>query len=128
MCIRDRLPAGVSHRPPCSRDALRDRYQAADVFVFPSFFEGFGLVLLEAMACGLPAIASDASAGLDVINPSCGQVIMAGDLDGLVDSLRWFAANRDLLPGMKAAARRAAELYTWQKYRNEVSGETKGFV
>jgi len=44
------LPRGVNWRPACSREALRDRYRAADVFVFPSFFEGFGLVLLEAMA------------------------------------------------------------------------------
>ena len=60
------LPRGVTHWGPCSPEALRARFCAADVFVFPSFFEGFGLVLLEAMACGLPAIASEATAGPDI--------------------------------------------------------------
>ena len=47
------LPAHVRFMGAVSRDELRARYQASDVFVFPSYFEGFGLVLLEAMALRL---------------------------------------------------------------------------
>ena len=61
---RRSLPAGVKWFPPCSPQALRDRYRESHVFVFPSFAEGFALVLLEAMACGLPAIASEVERGL----------------------------------------------------------------
>ena len=53
------LPRDVTWRPRCSPEALREQYRAANLFVVPSFFEGFGLVLLEAMTCGLPAIASE---------------------------------------------------------------------
>jgi len=115
------LPRGVRFLGPVGAERLRELYRESDVFVFPSFFEGFGLVLLEAMACGLPAIASDHSAGPDVLDESCGRVIEAGDAEQLVEMLRWFAANRDRLPAMKAAARNRAESFTWSSYRAAVS-------
>ncbi len=45
-----------------NREAARELYQAADVFVYPSLEEGFGLPVLEAMACGIPVVASTAEA------------------------------------------------------------------
>jgi glycosyltransferase involved in cell wall biosynthesis len=122
------LPRGVGYVPACSSEALRDHYRRADVFVFPSFFEGFGLVLLEAMACGLPAIASTATAGADVLTQASGWLLPAGDLDGLVDALRWFDQNRSLLPAMGRAARKQAEICTWERYRRAVTEATTGFV
>jgi glycosyltransferase involved in cell wall biosynthesis len=98
------------------------------VFVFPSFFEGFGLVVLEAMACGLPVIASDASAGTDVLTASCGQVVPRGDRDALVDSLRWFDAHREGIPAMSDSARKRAETFTWDAYRRAVSASVAPFV
>jgi len=102
-------------------ERLRELYRESDVFVFPSFFEGFGLVILEAMACGLPAIATDRSAGPDVLDNSCGRVNAAGDLEQLIETLRWFDVNRSRLPEMKSAARAKAETFTWDKYRASVS-------
>ena len=122
------LPKGVSWLPPCSSDALRDRYRAADVFVFPSYFEGFGLVLLEAMACGLPAIASDATAGPDVVTADCGRVVPTGNQEELVDSLRWFDRQRGQLPEMSRAAREQAERCTWENYRRCVTEAVAPFV
>ena len=49
-----------------ARDAARALYRAAEVFVYPSLFEGFGLPILEAMACGIPVVASTADALLEV--------------------------------------------------------------
>ncbi len=118
---RRSLPRGVTHRPPCGPEALRERYRQADVFVFPSCFEGFGLVLVEAMACGLPAIASEATAGPDIMTEATGRLIPVGSVDALVESLRWFQAHRDRLPAMRQAARARAEACTWERYRNCVS-------
>ncbi|MFN8625553.1 MAG: glycosyltransferase family 4 protein [Candidatus Binatia bacterium] len=122
------LPHGVTHRPACSPAALRERYRAADVFVFPSFFEGFGLVLLEAMACGLPAIASEATAGPDIVSADSGRLLPCGDLDALVGSLRWFAQHRDRLPVVSRAARAQAERCTWEDYRRCVNEAVAPFV
>lgn len=126
--VRASLPPGVMHRPPCAPEELRARYRAADVVVFPSHFEGFGLALIEAMACGLPALASDAGIAPEIVAPSSGRVTAAGDVDGLVDSLRWFAAHRDELPRMARAARAQAALYSWPRYRRQISEAVAPYV
>ena len=122
------LPANVTWRPPCSPERLREHYHAADAFVFPSFADPFGLVLVEAMACGLPAIASEATAGPDIMTEESGRIIPTGDFDTFVESLRWFAAHRDRLPVMGLAARRQAETFTWRNYRNAVTAAVRPYV
>lgn len=123
-----RLPAGVRFVGPVGPEKLRELYRESDVFVFPSFFEGFGLVILEAMACGLPVIASDRSAGPDVLDETCGRVVTAGDVEQLVESLKWLGGNRDRLPEMKRAARAKAQGFSWEKYRAAVSEAVELYV
>ncbi len=125
---RGDLPANVSFLGPASAEALRDRYRNSDVFIFTSFFEGFGLVILEAMACALPVIASDACAGPDLLDARTGRVFAAGAVDELVESLRWFSGNRDRIPEMGLAARAAAENHGWRNYRDKVSLAVAGFA
>ena len=122
------LPTGITWVPPCSSQELRERYRDSDVFVFPSFSDGFGLVLLEAMACGLPAIASDASIGPEVVAPGCGFVVPSGDLDRLVEHLRWFDHHRDDIPAMGRAARAQAVRCTWSNYRSLVMAAVSKLV
>ena len=122
------LPKGISHHNPCSSLELRSFFHSSDVFVFPSFFEGFGLVLIEAMACGLPAIASEATIGPDVLTNDCGRIVPTGDMDALIESLRWIDQNREQLSIMGSAARLQAELHTWNNYKNCVSEAVTHFV
>ncbi len=58
-----------------ARADVRALYRQADAFVFPSDYEPFGLVLLEAMACGVPVVASDADGPRDVVRPGCGWLV-----------------------------------------------------
>jgi glycosyltransferase involved in cell wall biosynthesis len=85
-------------------------------------------VLLEAMACGLPAIASTATAGPDVLTSTSGRLLPVGDEDALIAALRWFDEHRERLPAMGRAARKQAEACTWERYRHAVTGATAGFV
>ena len=127
--IRGELPKDVHWFGACSRQELLGYYQSADVFVFPSFFEGFGLVLLEAMACGLPVIASDATAAPDLLDDDAsGRVLPAGDIEQWSEALREVARHRDQLPAMKKAARKKACQCTWEKYREAVSSAVAPFV
>jgi alpha-maltose-1-phosphate synthase len=122
------LPPGIKWFPPCSSEELRDRYRESHVFVFPSFAEGLALVLLEAMACGLPVIASEPSGASEVITAGCGFVTSPGNLDSLVELLRWFHRYRDELPAMSREARSQAARCTWSKYRSLVTGAVSTLV
>ena len=122
------LPANVLWYPPCSSEDLREHYRSADVFVFPSYCDGYGLVLVEAMACGLPAICSDATAGPDIMNRDTGHIMPAGDHEALMAALQWFVANRDLLPSMKRAARAQAEHCTWPRFRASLIEAVRPYV
>ena len=53
---------------PVSRHELPAYFQDSDLFVFPSINDAFGMVVLEAMACGIPVITTENSCGRDIIN------------------------------------------------------------
>jgi alpha-maltose-1-phosphate synthase len=125
---RRSLPPGVRWVPACSSQALRDHYRGSDVFVFPTYSDGFGLVLLEAMACGLPAIASEASIGPEIVTADSGFVAAPGDLDRMVDLLRWFDQHRDELPAMSRKARAEAARSTWSNYRQSLTGAVSKLI
>jgi glycosyltransferase involved in cell wall biosynthesis len=93
-------------------------YQSSDVFVFPSLVEGFGLVILEAMACGLPVITTENTAGPDVITEGFdGFIIPLRDSQGLAEKILWCSNNRSLLRKMSKNARKKAEFYSWESYQ-----------
>jgi glycosyltransferase involved in cell wall biosynthesis len=99
------------------RSELIDLLRSCDVFVLPSYFEGFGLVLLEALACGLPVITTTATAGPDVITRDHdGWVIEPGNLEALAEAMEFCLANRDRVIEMGVNARRTAERFSWDAY------------
>lgn len=92
--------AGVFPQPELARF-----YRAADVFVFPSLTDTFGLVLLEAMACGTPVAAFPVAGPLDVIGNSGGGIL---DTDLRQACLKALELDR-------AEVRRVAERFSWQE-------------
>lgn len=89
---------------------LAEMYRKADVFAFPSVNEGLARVLLEAMASGLPIVATDFSGAADCITPGVeGTVIPARDVDALAQSLLWHYQNREATREMGKAARARVE-------------------
>ena len=89
----------------------------SDVFVFPSYFEGFGLVLLEAMAAGVPVLTTTATAGPDIITQDHdGWVTEPGDLNMLVNAMQFCLQNRDQVATMRENARATAERFSWDAY------------
>ena len=125
---KKQLPPGCQWLGPVSSQQLSSIYHNADVFVFPTNFEGRALVVGEAMASGLPVLTTNASGADDMVSESCGRVIPPDDFDGLVETLRWFYHNRDRLPEFGRAARNQAEHYTWDRYRRLVSEAVTPYV
>lgn len=96
---------------------LPDIIRRCDVLAFPSYFEGFGLVVLEAMACGVPVIASDATVGPDLIEDGVdGWLMAAGDGERLQSVMEAAMARPDQIFEMGRLARRKVEAYTWEAY------------
>jgi glycosyltransferase involved in cell wall biosynthesis len=95
-----------------SDDELLQLYRTCAVFVLPSFYEGFGLPLLEAMACGAPCIASDDPALLEV-SRGAALHFPRGDADALNELLRRVLADGALRLdlGIKGIAR--AQAFSW---------------
>lgn len=92
-------------------DDLPGLYSAADLFVFPSLYEGFGLPLLEAMACGTPVISSDASSLPEVVQEQEAGTFGAGSASPSAvllsphDEPAWSAAMLSLLDDEEASRR-----------------------
>jgi glycosyltransferase involved in cell wall biosynthesis len=100
---------------------LPEFYSKADVFVSPSRIDSFGMVVLEALACGLPVILSDNVGAKEVITEGVnGWIIPSGDVRALAQRMAWCVANPDKVRAMALAARASAERYAWSRYRNEV--------
>ena len=92
-----------------SGDALARHFADADVFVFPSLTDTFGLVIIEAMACGTPVAAFPVTGPIDIV-PGSGAGVLAETVTP--DALR--EACLDALDIPRAAARAHAETYSWQ--------------
>lgn len=88
--------------------------RAADFFVFPSRYEPFGLVVLEALASGLPVITSQNVGAAEVVNADCGLVIDdPNDTAALTAAIqRLGTGSSDCLAAMQQAARNTAQSYT----------------
>lgn len=119
--------------PPGSAEYLRDLYRSADVFVFPTRAEGWGLPILEAMACGVPAIVTDYGALVDFISDEacyrlnvrrmvdahCPMHNLQGgqwaepDIDHLRALMRQAFEDRDELQRKAKQARAQALRWTW---------------
>ncbi|HQT75829.1 MAG: alpha-mannosyltransferase [Rhodospirillales bacterium 20-64-7] len=96
----------VTFTGPRHGEALARAYASADVFVFPSLTDTFGLVILEALACGTPVAAFPVTGPKDVLLHADGKV-------GAVNTdLR--AAALDALTADRAACRMHAERYSWR--------------
>lgn len=93
---------------------LAQEYANADVFAFPSLFEGFGIPALEAMAAGLPVVASDQAALPEVVG-NAGVLLPADDHDAWANAFRTLHANRALYDESAAQGRARAASYTWHE-------------
>jgi glycosyltransferase involved in cell wall biosynthesis len=95
-------------------------YNLADLFVFPSLYEGFGLPPLEAMACGLPVVASTAPALREVLDGAA-LLVQPQDVDGLAEAMAAALGDEPLRSHLREAGLQRAALFSWERTARETA-------
>lgn len=99
---------------------LREEFSRASVFVMPSVEEGFGLVIAQAMACGLPVVASESCGAAELIDDGIeGYVVAARDPEVLSDRIRYLHRNPEIREQMGIHAQERT-VRGWSAYAQEV--------
>jgi UDP-glucose:(heptosyl)LPS alpha-1,3-glucosyltransferase len=96
-------------------------YAASDAFVFPSTFDAFGMVVLEAMACGLPVIVSPTAGASELVDNMKEGVLLRkyDDITGLVENIKLLLNNPDVRNDWGINARLKAEKHSWDKVADD---------
>ncbi len=104
-----------------SQETLPYYYSAADVVIMPSHYESFGMVALEAMACGTPVVASQVG-GLAFLvqDGETGYHINVGDMDALSDRLTTLLEDRELHQRLSQQAANFAQDYAWKNVARQM--------
>jgi glycosyltransferase involved in cell wall biosynthesis len=95
-------------------DILPALYNGAVAFAYPSLYEGFGLPPLEAMACGVPVIASDTSSLPEVVGDA-GVLVDPKDTDALADALAALLNDDERRAELSARGLARARAFSWEK-------------
>ncbi len=102
-------------------ERLSQAYASADIFVFPSRLETFGLVVIEAMAAGLPVVAARVGGVGDMVSEGVnGYSFESGDRTALLEGVRKITSNRENMRWMGQQARAYAEGQSWETIMDEV--------
>jgi glycosyltransferase involved in cell wall biosynthesis len=117
---RERFADFIYEIPRPHGEVLR-LMQSCDVFVLPSIVEGRALVQQEAMACGLPVIATK-NAGADdvIVDGETGFLVPIRSPEAIAEKINWCATNRPFVDGMGIAARKRASEFTWRAYGENI--------
>ena len=108
--------------PSLSHDQVLTCMQEHDVFVFPSLFEGFGLVITESMSQGVPVITTDRTAGPDLIQDGIdGWIVPAGSSLAIKEVLYKILEKPELLEQFGQAAQTKAQNRPWSVYSQEMA-------
>lgn len=106
---------------------LPQLYNEGDVFVFSSSYEGFGIPLLEAMACGVPVITSNTSSLPEVVGEA-GIMVNPNNVDDLTNAMQELLTNEKLREDLIKRGLERAKRFTWERAANQVLGVYKDLL
>ena len=111
-------PPGMAFIGSVPQSELFAAFERADILVFPTLADGFGLVVTEAFSRGLPVITTDRAGASDLVrHRENGLIVPAGDATALADALRWCLDSRSTLYRMRWNALATASRWQWPDHR-----------
>lgn len=111
----------------CDDAHLRAAYAGADLFVLPSHYEGYGMVVTEAIAAGLPVLTTTGGALSETLPPGAGIVVPPDDVDALTEALAALIGDRARRHALREGARKArAALRDWPQAGAEFAAALSG--
>ena len=111
----------------CDDARLRAAYAGADLFVLPSHYEGYGMVVTEAIAAGLPVLTTTGGALSETLPPGAGIVVPPDDVDALTEALAALIGDRARRHALREGARKArAALRDWPQAGAEFAAALSG--
>lgn len=114
LCLLKKFKGEIIFKGYVPEKDLGKFYNLASVFVYPSFYEGFGLPLLEAMACGCPVIASH-SASLPEIGGEAAHYVDPQDVNSITQGISLVLREARIMENMKAKGLERAKMFSWEK-------------
>lgn len=119
----------VNYLPSQPHDKVLRLMAEHDVLVFPSLFDGFGMVITEAMSQGTPVVATDRTCGVDFIeHGKNGWLVKAGDGEGLRKMILEIIENKAYIEQIGRNAMKTAAMRPWNKYEDELAEKVKEFL
>lgn len=101
-----------------AEEALAALYNGADLFVFPSLYEGFGLPVLEAMACGTPVVTSNTSS-LPEVAADAALLVDPLSVEAIAQAMRRVLEDTSLAADLSARGLRRAQQFSWEQTAQE---------
>jgi glycosyltransferase involved in cell wall biosynthesis len=114
----DQLKGRVHYLGYLTNEELAALYRGASCLVFPSFYEGFGLPPLEAMACGCPAVVSDV-ASLPEVCGDAAYYVNPYDVESIAEGMYKVLTDEDLRRSLIEKGLERAKLFSWEKCAKE---------
>ncbi|MBN1914263.1 MAG: glycosyltransferase family 4 protein [Candidatus Omnitrophica bacterium] len=105
--------------PSDQYNRLVELYQAADLYIDPSLYEGFGLQVLEAMSCGLPVVTSNVTSLPEIVGIA-GIMVEPDDIDGLASAMAKILSSSQVMRDMSQISLEKVKEFSWEKHVREV--------
>jgi glycosyltransferase involved in cell wall biosynthesis len=115
----ENLPSSINISGTVPHSQVYELYRQADVLVFPTLCDGFGMVVTEAFSQGLPVITTNRAGAASLVKHGInGLIIPPGDVNALTEALEWCLTHRQELLVMRLAALSTAASWQWSDYRH----------
>lgn len=111
-----------------SEDMLARYYNAADLFIFPSLYEGFGLPVIEAMACGCPTISADCTSLSEVMGGDGDLLFAPLDLQGLVEKIETVFSDESVRQKIVEAGVEKVGRFSWDRSAEQTMDVYHGLI